>query len=86
MLADKLNYTYSSNYTITIKVTDDGIPELSIENNVTIFIDDLLHAPTDILLSSTTVSNYFSFFTYLYISINVLALLKFNILSAFESI
>ena len=60
----KLNYWYSSSYIVTIQVTDNGSPHMSLEKNITINIDDVLRLPTDILLSDNTVKINLLFFVF----------------------
>lgn len=50
-----LNYEIKTSYHLSVRSTDSGNPQYSIENTLIMYLKDLNEAPTDITLSNATV-------------------------------
>ncbi|XP_066935500.1 protocadherin Fat 4-like isoform X3 [Clytia hemisphaerica] len=51
-----IDYETSSNYTVTVKTIDNGVPALSFQHEISVQVFDINEAPTDIYLSNHTVN------------------------------
>ena len=53
--AGVLDYEAKSEYNMSVRVTDDGSPPKSLDKTITILVDDVNEAPSDLQLDADTV-------------------------------